>query len=919
MASAPPALLNNGFQRALDAFVSRLKPSEKSLFKVTTLDELKVTILTIQADQRARKKMMHLNRILPFLETMDQLGKVIEVFLNTTNFLAFVWGPVKLLLLTATSWLESFDDLLDAYQLIAQNLPILEGYQSIFGRSPQIQSVLEGIWSNILEFHIRALRIFEQSMLQQFFRSLWKDFNSRFRSILNDLKGQKDLLESHATQIHIQRYEADRLKIFEEFEQVQAMRASQKKSFVVQWIAACNAIQDHESLCAIRREEHIATNSWPGLWIIYHGDVEAWLAKGIPKASILWITAIPGAGKTMLASVIINKIKNDGVGPNAFIYCKHRDLNKNTFVSVMKAFLSQLLSQQDHLIPFYYDEGIASGEVVLSSTKLCKKLLRYILQNIPEAFLILDGLDECEPDERKLILDFFKEVINLCDSARPGKVRMLILSRDEPDIKKSLSAATIVRITRQDNLQDIERYIQHRAASIQKKFAPLLSDEDREYIKQNVADRSEGMFLYAKLVIANLDGQVCFDDLRSEFHQLPSGLDEAYARNLGRISNLHVNSRKTVMKILSLMICCRRPLRWRELQAAISINIADCSVDVTRRSVVHVQEMCGSLVEVSPDGRIDFVHMTASLYITKLGFISYDLAEQSMAFLCMHYLAFECFENQIDDGKLYLFIKKGFFAFQDYAIAHWTDHLVSSLRSPESLSPSKPNDLQEALAAFLIFSDRYKEDLGTLSLDDASLPLNTLQSSFSDCVEEIALIWRHAKSFKAFVDDRRDKISIPSLKRSLERNRKALETLSSVANRAPVDMGDLNDFYGGNWFKCHKLSCFYFHEGFPSQLTCKAHLNRHDRPFSCLEEDCPAAKIGFSSLKEMEKHKRNMHPGINKLSSTFARFKNGKGGHGAIQKYPCPRCPLGFESRVECRIHMRVHNRRIMLKVDSKI
>lgn len=99
MTPNPPVPPPNGFQRALKGFESRLKPSEKAQFKATTLDDLKVTILAIQSEQRYRKKMMHMGRIISFLEAMEQFGKVIEVFLNVAEMLAFIWGPVKLLLL----------------------------------------------------------------------------------------------------------------------------------------------------------------------------------------------------------------------------------------------------------------------------------------------------------------------------------------------------------------------------------------------------------------------------------------------------------------------------------------------------------------------------------------------------------------------------------------------------------------------------------------------------------------------------------------------------------------------------------------------------------------------------------------------------------------------------------------------------
>jgi hypothetical protein len=99
MDDIPDPKIPNGFEKALLSFRARLSDSENAQFKVTTIDDLKLTILTLQAEQRAHKKMIHMGRIQSFLEAMEQFGKVIEVFINTANYLAFVWGPVKFLLL----------------------------------------------------------------------------------------------------------------------------------------------------------------------------------------------------------------------------------------------------------------------------------------------------------------------------------------------------------------------------------------------------------------------------------------------------------------------------------------------------------------------------------------------------------------------------------------------------------------------------------------------------------------------------------------------------------------------------------------------------------------------------------------------------------------------------------------------------
>lgn len=135
-------------------------------------------------------------------------------------------------------------------------------------------------------------------MLRIFFRSLWKDFNSRFRCILNDLKRQKETIRDHADQIHIQNYESDRLKIFDEFEHTRAQRSAERKAFVIQWIGAPKTILDYEFLCQIRQAQFDATQRWTSRWILENEEIKTWLSPPVPKASIIWINAVPGAGES---------------------------------------------------------------------------------------------------------------------------------------------------------------------------------------------------------------------------------------------------------------------------------------------------------------------------------------------------------------------------------------------------------------------------------------------------------------------------------------------------------------------------------------------------------------------------------------------------------------------------------------------
>lgn len=87
-----------GFQRVLAKFLLRLTKEEVDHFRFTGLKDVQQAIVDIQEQQARRKGMRNLTRVLAFVEAMDQFGKVVEVFLNTSSLLCFIWGPIKFLL-----------------------------------------------------------------------------------------------------------------------------------------------------------------------------------------------------------------------------------------------------------------------------------------------------------------------------------------------------------------------------------------------------------------------------------------------------------------------------------------------------------------------------------------------------------------------------------------------------------------------------------------------------------------------------------------------------------------------------------------------------------------------------------------------------------------------------------------------------
>jgi hypothetical protein len=86
------------FEIILADFKKNLTPGEVQDFQFVTLNDVRETALRIQKDQENLKTLMNMARLESFLEAMKQFGKVIEVFGNSSIFVAFVWGPLKFIL-----------------------------------------------------------------------------------------------------------------------------------------------------------------------------------------------------------------------------------------------------------------------------------------------------------------------------------------------------------------------------------------------------------------------------------------------------------------------------------------------------------------------------------------------------------------------------------------------------------------------------------------------------------------------------------------------------------------------------------------------------------------------------------------------------------------------------------------------------
>lgn len=157
------------------------------------------------------------------------------------------------------------------------------------------------------------------------------------------------------------------------------------------------------------------------------------------------------------------------------------------------------MDQFPDLMPYCHNRYTTSGEPSLRSLTLAKTLLKDFCFTIPKQYIVIDGLDECEANERKQILEFLVQLVDECDVDEPGKLRIIFISQDYPDIKRSLNSSTlsrtvpkVVMLSSSDNERDIRVYVNDLTNQIKLKHD--INDNQVEKLRDLTVARAQGAF-----------------------------------------------------------------------------------------------------------------------------------------------------------------------------------------------------------------------------------------------------------------------------------------------------------------------------------------------------------------------------------------------------------------------------------------
>ena len=228
-----------------------------------------------------------------------------------------------------------------------------------------------------------------------------------------------------------------------------------------------------------------------GLWFL---DGEAFANWKTDKASRIWLYGIPGCGKSVLSSAIIENLSHiyDNIPGKVVVYYyfDFSDKQKQDVSSMLRSLICQL-AQNFHKIPEDLEKAFSEYGKMRKSLpqKGLLQLLRQTIKEFPQVYVVLDALDECATwgELMKVLEDIFNWQL--------PHMHIIITSRREKQIEDVLEDIKGPRehicIMNDAVDEDIKLYVNHELSS--RKSLRKKSNEIKAEIERALAEGAKGM------------------------------------------------------------------------------------------------------------------------------------------------------------------------------------------------------------------------------------------------------------------------------------------------------------------------------------------------------------------------------------------------------------------------------------------
>lgn len=209
-------------------------------------------------------------------------------------------------------------------------------------------------------------------------------------------------------------------------------------------ICSANYSQQHRDTIA---KHHQGT----GQWFLEDEKFQTWL--NTPNGT-LFCPGVPGAGKTIMAALVIEQLLRsvkDPQHPIVFIYCNYKRQTEQSYMHMASTILRQILQVLPRIPQAIYD--LSQHTPTLEEIT---KALHEQLADVQGLTIVIDALDECQRSTRSDLVSLIEEM------QHKTQVRLMVTTRDfhAGTSIQLLQAQPVLEVKASPG--DLERYIRSR-------------------------------------------------------------------------------------------------------------------------------------------------------------------------------------------------------------------------------------------------------------------------------------------------------------------------------------------------------------------------------------------------------------------------------------------------------------------------
>ncbi|KAF3318822.1 hypothetical protein TWF173_005234 [Orbilia oligospora] len=411
-----------------------------------------------------------------------------------------------------------------------------------------------------------------------------------------------------------------------------------------------------------------------GQWLLKHNKYDNWLQN---SKKILFCPGMPGAGKTFLASIVVDHLfrlfNNTPEVGIAYIYFNYKRQDQQTIYNVLASILKQLAHRQCPVLTMVktlYDQHRANK--TKPSVGDITKALQFATTKYSRVFIIIDALDECQTSDY-CRGNFLSEIFRLYTQCG---INIFATSRHIQEIIAQFDLEGGKTLEIRAHEEDIRSYLDDQ---IKQSRRPILLD-NCEVIKSEIARIVDGMFLLATFHFQSIKNKTTVTQLNEALESLATGPQGEMAYNLAykgameRIENQHPDFKSLADQVLSWVVCAERPLIKEELQHALAVKLEVDQLEIDKNNFTEVSDMisvCAGLVTIDKESNVvRLIHYTTQEYFNQAHKQWIYEAQGNIARVCATYLSFKTFDTGLIPTSASLY---------RYAAKNWGHHTRKSL------------------------------------------------------------------------------------------------------------------------------------------------------------------------------------------------------------------------------------------------